>query len=90
MAWLFAPISTQAVSVRAESAGQVTWTLNVALQPASPSETFSVSEAVPGALQVSVGFWAVALLSVPEVVVQAVGERLRRAVLIAGAAGHAR
>ena len=32
---------------------------------ASPSETVSVSDAVPGAAQVKVGFCAVALLSVP-------------------------
>ena len=40
------------------------------LQPASPSETVSVSDARPGAEHVSVGFCALALLSVPELVVQ--------------------
>ena len=69
IAWLFAPISTQAWETAA-SEGQVTCRLKVALHPASPSETVRVSDAVPGAVQVSVGFCAVALLSVPEVVVQ--------------------
>ena len=54
----------------AASDGQVTCRLKVLLQPASPSETVRVSETVPGAVQVSVGFCAVALLSVPEEVVQ--------------------
>ena len=70
IAWLFAPISTQALWATAESGGQATCRLKVALHPASPSETVRVSDAVPGVVQVSVGFCAVALLSVPEVVVQ--------------------
>ncbi len=44
--------------------------MKLVAQPASPSETVSVSVAAPGAVQVSVGFCAVALLSVPELVVQ--------------------
>ena len=70
MAWLFGPISTQADSPRAESGGQVTWRLKVSLQVASPSETVSVSVTLPGAAQVSVGFCAVALDSVPDEAVQ--------------------
>ncbi len=70
MAWLLAPSSTQAVSPRAASDGQVTGTEKLVAQPGSPSVTVRVSVAVPGAVQVSVGFCAVALLSVPEVVVQ--------------------
>ena len=70
MAWLFAPISTHALWATAESGGQATCRLKVALHPGSPSETVRVSDAVPALVQVSVGFCAVALLSVPELVVQ--------------------
>jgi hypothetical protein len=48
-------------------AEQVTVAVNVSAQPAdvSPSDTLSVSVASPNAVQVKVGFGAVALLSVP-------------------------
>src|SRR5262249_35810532 len=65
MAWLLAPISTQAESPSAASGGQATWRLNVELHGTSPSDTVSVSDAVPGTVQLKVGFCAVALLNVP-------------------------
>src|SRR5436190_23097124 len=47
---------------------QVTAKVLVSAQPRamSPSDTLSVIVAVPGTVQVKVGFWAVALLNVPE------------------------
>src|SRR5579863_9595717 len=70
MAWLLAPISTQADSLSTESGGQSRSTLKVSLQAGSPSVTVSVSITVPGCAQVRVGFCAEALESVPELVVQ--------------------
>ena len=71
MAWLLAPISTQAESPSARVGRTVdAAALKVSAHAASPSETVSVSVTVPGAVQVSVGFCAVALLNVPELVVQ--------------------
>src|SRR3569623_2553027 len=70
MAWLLAPISTQDEARAAASEGQATVRSNLAVQPASPSETVSTRSTLPAAVQVRAGYLAVALLRVPALVVQ--------------------